>query len=245
MMAIDEEMLVAYADGELEAKARAEVERALASDVGLRARLERQQRLRARLAAHYGPVAEEEVPDRLTDLLGGGQEDEKVVDLAAARARRSRPLWQTVTALAATLVLGLFAGQMLPRGGSGPFAVQDGTMVARGALAEALDTQLASAQPQDAATRVGVSFEAADGRLCRTFESAAASGLACRGHESWQLVMTAPGAAPAEGGAYRQAGSGNMLVMQAAQEMMAGEPLDAEGERRARDAGWRNRVGRD
>ena len=244
MMAIDEEMLVAYADGELDPEARAEVKRALAADAELRERLQRQQRLRTRLAAHYGPVAEEKVPERLTALLGGGG-GEKVVDLAAARVRRSRPLWQTVTALAATLVLGLFAGQMLPRGGSGPFAVEDGTMVARGALAEALDTQLASSQPQDAATRVGVSFEAADGRLCRTFESAAASGLACRGDESWQLVMTAPGAAPAAGGAYRQAESGNMLVMQAAQELMAGEPLDAEAERSARDAGWRNRVGRD
>ena len=65
--------------------------------------------------------------------------------------------------------------------------------VAQGPLAAALDTQLASAQPADAATRIGLSFAAADGRLCRTFDSAALSGLACRGGEGWQLMMTAAG----------------------------------------------------
>jgi len=51
-------------------------------------------------------------------------------------------------------------------------------------------------------------------------------------------MMTAADASGRRG-EFRQAGSGNPLVLQAAQEIMAGEPLDAAAERRARDSGWR------
>lgn len=234
MIRIDDDILMAFVDGELDELGRARVEQAAAGDPELRRRLEAQQRLRARLAAHYGPIAEEEVPERFRSML-----DSEVVDLSAARARRERPAWQGFAAIAATLVLGVFAGQMLPSGG-GPVAVEDGALVARGALAEALDTQLASAPAPGDSTRIGVSFASADGRLCRTFETAPMAGLACRGDGGWRLVVTSagPGGAPAAGG-YRQAGSASALVLQAAQEMMAGEPFDAEAERRARASGWR------
>ena len=81
-----------------------------------------------------------------------------------------------------------------------------------------------------------MSFAANDGRYCRTFEDPRLSGLACAGEHGWELVATAPGTRA--GGEYRQASSGNALVLGTAQEMMAGEPLDAAGERRARDMGW-------
>jgi hypothetical protein len=241
MMTIGDETLIAFADGELTGIRRAELERALAGDPELRARLERQQRLRALIAGHYAPVEDEPVPDRFTALLAVPAED-NVVDFAAAKQRRARPLWQSLTALAATLVLGLIAGQMLPGGEGGPVAMEGGTMVARGDLADALDRRLAGDQGGE--TRIGVSFAAADGRFCRTFDGAEMSGLACRGDAGWQLVATAPGSGAA-GAEYRQASSGNALVLGAAQEMMAGEPLDAAGERRARDTGWRNSPGRD
>ena len=175
-------------------------------------------------------TAEEAVPERFQAML-----ETNVVNLSPVR--RARPVWQNFAALAATLVLGLALGRtlMVP---DGQIGIEGGTMVARGPLADALDTQLASAQAPDAATRIGTSFAAADGRLCRTFEGAAAAGLACRSEAGWQLMMTAAGSAGARG-AFRQAGSGNALVLQAAQEIMAGEPLDAAAERRARDSGWR------
>jgi hypothetical protein len=236
MMAIDDDMLMAFVDGELDEIGRARVERALAQDPALKARLAVQQRLRARLAEHYAPAVEEEVPERLRAMLENG-----VVDLAAARARRARPLWRSVAALAATLVLGLAVGRTLLAPGApaaGPIAVVDGAMMARGDLARALDTQLASAQAPDAATRIGVSFANNDGRLCRTFDSQAAAGVACRTDNGWQVMVTAPGSG-GQRGQYRQAGSESLLVQQAAQEMMAGEPLDDAAERRARDSGWR------
>lgn len=241
MTPIGDETLNAYADGELSGLPLDEIERALAADPELRARLAVQQRLRARLAAHYGPVREEPVPERFTALLAPATG--KVVDLAAERARRPRPVWQALTALAATLVLGLVAGSMLPRSDDGPVAMAQGGLVARGELAEALETRLASDRGEG--PRIGVSFAAADGRFCRTFEAPALSGLACRGGEGWHLVATAVPAA-GQDGEFRQASSaGSPLVLEAAQTLMAGEPLDADGERRARESGWRNSQARD
>jgi len=236
-MAVDDERLMAFLDGELDEVARARVERALAGDPVLRDRLEVQRRLRERLAAWYGPVAGEEVPERFRRML-----ESRVVDLSSARARRAGPLWRNFAALAATLVLGLLIGRGLAP--SSTVMLEDGAMVARGELARALETQLASAPPADAATRIGVTFARADGSLCRTFEAEALAGLACREDGGWRLVASAAGTGGA-GGEYRQAGSGGALVLAAAQEMMAGDPLDADGERRARDSGWRNVAARD
>lgn len=229
---IDDEMLMAFVDGELNAVERPRVEDAVAEDAGLRARLETQQRLRARLAAHYAPVAEEAVPERLKTML-----QSNIADFAAAKARRARPLWQPFAALAATLVLGLAIGRAVEWPGGGPVGVKNGTLIAEGSLAEALDGQLASTQDDGAATAIGVTFVRADGQPCRTFSRRDLAGLACHEPEGWRLVVTTQGTAP--GREYRQAASGSALVMQAAQELMAGEPFDAEAERRARDSGWR------
>lgn len=237
-MAIDDDLLMAFLDGELDEVSRARVERAIAEDPALRARLEQQQRLRARLAAHFGPAAEEEVPERFRAML-----ETNVVPLRAPAPRPARPLWQTVTALAATLLLGLMVGRTLLAPAAGPFAVEGGTMVARGELAEALDTQLASAPPQDAATRIGVTFRNNEGRACRTFDSLTAAGIACRKEAEWQVMLTVPGTGT-QNGDFRQAASGGLLVQQTAQEMMAGEPYDDSAERRARDSGWRSNTPR-
>lgn len=231
---IDDETLIAFADGELDEIDRARVEQAVAADPSLRARLERQQRLRARLSAHYAPVAQEEVPARLKAML-----ETNVVGFAAARERRARPVWQTLTALAATLVLGLAVGRAIEwPGGGGPIGVENGTLVAEGSLAEALDSQLASTQADGAATAIGVTFARADGNVCRTFMRRDLAGLACREPSGWRLVVTTAGSGLGPG-EYRQAGSGGALVMQAAQELMAGEAFDAAAERQARDSGWR------
>ena len=239
-MAIDDDMLMAFADGELDEVGRARVERALAGDPALRDRLDQQRQLRARLAAHYGPVAEEEIPERFRAML-----ETNIVPFPAAQPRTRRPLWQSLTALAATLVLGLLLGRTLlaPAPVPGAFAVADGRLVARGSLAEALDSQLASAQPHDTATRIGVTFANRDGRPCRTFDSEATAGIACRSGADWQMMMTAAGSGRQHSD-YRQAGSENLLVQQVAQEMMAGEPFDDAAERRARDSGWRSSAPR-
>ncbi len=229
-MTIDEAMLAAFIDGELDEIGRARVEQAAQQDLELRRRIDAGQRLRARIADHYAPVADETVPDRLCEILGAN-----VVNIATISTRRRR-FWQSAVALAATLVLGLFVGRSLP--GEGPATFRDGALIARGDLATALDSQLASAQPPDAPTQIGISFASTEGSLCRSFERESLAGLACRTDSGWQLVVTAP-AGDVGGTGYRQAGS--LQIMSLAQEMMAGEAFDVESERRARDSGWRAR----
>lgn len=235
-MSIDEERLMAFADGELDGAEREAVEREIAGDPRLQARLDEQRRLRAALQGRYGPVAEEPVPDRLLAMLGAEQ-PENVTSLAEARERQrmvQRPVWRNFGAIAATLAVGVLAGQLVPRS-SGPLAVEEGVLVARGELATALETQLASAQDPGAGTRIGVTFADRRGRACRTFDSRATSGLACREGGQWAVVMTSAGAL--QSAQYRQAGSSP--VLEAAQEMMAGEPLDAAAERAAMETGWK------
>lgn len=228
-MTIDPAQLLAYLDGELDDEDARRVEAALASDPALRAELGKQRGLGERLAAHYAPVLDEPVPGRLHAVL-----QPEVVDLAAIRQRRMR--WLAPLALAASLVIGLAIGTQLA--GDGDLAIANGVPVARGALAQALDRQLASDQPADAPTRIGVSFARADGTLCRTFASQGASGLVCHEGGNWRLMALA-GAESGARGDYRQAASEAPMVLQAAQGMMEGEPLDAAAERRARDSAWR------
>lgn len=233
MSRITDEMLMAYADGELEPGARVEVERALAEDPALRGALDVQQRLRSRLAGHFAPVADEPPPPRLTALLGGSG---AVADLAAARERKSRRFaWPELAAIAASLALGVTVGQVAFGPRAGPVAIDGGTMLARGELAEALETRLASNQPHKASARIGISFEDRSGRFCRTFELPALAGIACREEQGWAVAVAA--SAPASGADYRQAGSA--MVMEQAEAMMASDPLDADAEKRALARGWR------
>ncbi|MCF8708191.1 anti-sigma factor family protein [Rhizorhapis sp. SPR117] len=249
-MNITDEMLVAFADGELDPKTRKVVMRAVAADPELARKLAAHQRLRETLSNHFAPIAEQAVPEHLTMLLKNPDKSEapKVVDLAAIRAERAQaqprrwlPAWGNVAAIAATLVLGLAVGQTMDSSG-GPISVSDGAMVADGSLKKTLDTQLASAQGagvQGASgeIRVGLTFRSKTGSICRTFEGSAMSGLACRADGRWRLEQLLPGAAT--GSAYRQASSGDPRLAANVQDMIAGTPFDANAERAARDKGWR------
>jgi hypothetical protein len=240
-MSIDPERLMAFVDGELDAAERREVDEAIAADPTLQAEVQRQRRVRATLAGHYGPVATQEVPDRLRAMLGAEPnasiDNEDVASLARARERR-RGLHVTLGAIAASLVVGVIAGQLFLLGSTPPIATSHGKLIAQDGLAEALETQLASAQSAMAQTRIGLTFIDTQGRPCRTFESRAFAGLACRGNSRWEVVMAAA-TETSEQPVYRQADSSP--VMDTAQRIMASEPFDAEAERAAVQGGWKIR----
>lgn len=111
-----------------------------------------------------------------------------------------------------------------------------GAVIASGALDRALSRQLASVQPVSADVRIGVSFRAGSGEVCRTFEASETAGIACRDDDDRRLrrAIAIPRTV-ADG--YRQAGSAD--IMQAAQAMMTGVPFDARQERAAREADWK------
>jgi hypothetical protein len=241
MMRFSEETLMAYADGELDLVARAEIEAAMARDPEVARAVERHRLMAARVRAAYDGVLEEPVPERLATLVASTA-TAPVVDLAARRDGRRisvgplrMPAW---VALAASVVVGLFAGMLLMRSPAAVYEAVDGALVARGALDEALDSQLASA-PGRSGVRIGISFKDRDGDYCRTFHlqvDVSAAGLACRSDGSWRLQVLS--AAPARVGELQPAAAMPIPVLHAVDAAIDGEPLDPAAEAAARDAGW-------
>ncbi|MET0375672.1 MAG: anti-sigma factor [Rhizorhabdus sp.] len=229
-----EEDIIAYVDGELGPIEALRFERAVEANPALAGEVDRHRKLRASITGHFAPIAEERVPARLTALL------DRENTVVAFRAQRRSWFGQggRYAALAASLVAGLIAGQMLPLGTSSPIGEKGGTVVAQGDLAEALDTQSA-ASSQGGPYRIVVSFRSEDDRYCRVFTGKAGAGIGCRDQDGWTLAQFVAGAPRGAVGAYRQAGSASGQILAAAQEMMAGEPLDAGAERAARARGWR------
>ncbi len=240
-MSLSEERLIAYADGELSAAEKAEVEAALAADPALAERAERHRQLRAKITRTYAPVLAEPVPERLMQAVRGAAP--VVVDLASRRQAKTTLPLATLTAAAASLVVGLVAGAGLTRLQPPPMVSSGhGGLEARGALATALDSQLA-VQPAPGVIKIGLSFRGADRRYCRTFQASGGGGLAgvaCRNPEGWQVELAMAQAAPAQAEDYRTAGSSMPPpVLAKVQGMIVGAPLDAQGESDARAKGWR------
>ena len=231
-----QEEIIAYVDGELGPIEALRFERAMAADPAIAAEVDRHRDLREAVAAHFAPVADEPLPARLTGLL-----EQRGNVIAFPGRRRPLPGWfgqgGRTAALAATLVAGLVLGAMLPHGPSGPIGEQGGAVVAQGNLARALDIELASAPPAGP-DRIGVSFRSADNRYCRTFAGIGGAGIGCHGTQGWTIERFVAGTPAPAGGGYRQAATPSAQIMAAAQEMMAGAPLDAAQERQARDHGW-------
>lgn len=251
-----DDILMAYADGELEPGPRAELERAMVGDASLRDRVAARQAQRERLNAAYAPVLDEPMPDRLSALLEAPASASApmaastparaavgVASLDAAReARSSRPAmssWAQWGGMAASVVLGVLIGTNLMRDGADPsIAVQNGLLVAGGAIGRALSTQLASEPAAGAPVAVQLSFVDKDGSFCRSFSTGAVAGVACRQGEAW-AVQTLVAAERQPTGAMRQAASPlPRAVLDAVDQRIEGAALDAAREKQARDRGW-------
>ncbi|MES2957416.1 MAG: zf-HC2 domain-containing protein [Pseudomonadota bacterium] len=248
MTLISDELLMAYADGELDAATRSEVERAIAADASLAERARKQAGLRQRLQAAFQPVLADPVPERLLQAVATAPPSNKVLDMASARAARegrvarpSAPGWAAWGGMAASVLLGVLIGKVLPDASqeATAFEIAGGQLVARGAIEQGLSTQLASAPVAGATVAVQLSFVDKAGRYCRTFSTATVAGLACRDGAHWTLQNSAPveGAAV---GAMRQAASAlPAAILAAVDQRLAGAPLNAVAEEAALRAGWR------
>jgi len=236
-MNVDDAMLMAFIDGELDAVTTRRIEKAAAADQGLATRIAAQRMLKIAVVAHYAPVAREAVPGRFAALLAPtASVESNVVSLPEARARRGRlPFWGAGMAMAASLAIGLVIGQGFDDA-DGRVAVKGGRLVAQGPLASALDGQLASAQGMNDATRIGLSFRDRQGGYCRSFQDGALAGVACRDGGGWRLEQAV--AAGRQDSAYRQASAGDPRIAATVEALIAGDPLDAQAEKAARDGGW-------
>lgn len=249
-MKFSEEILMAYADDELDSQTRAAVESAMAIDPEIARRIAQHQALRGRLKATFDKVLDEPPPQRLVDAARGVpavRREGNVIPLR--RKQQQRTAWPQWATMAASLVIGVIIGQVLlrmPTSGA-PVVSRNGQVLANGTLARALSEQLASTQAPDAPVRIGVSFKSKTGDYCRTFTMPASTtlaGLACRDHNDWRVKVLAQSpqserSSSNGGGSYRPAGSEMpRSVVQAVDETIAGEPLDARAEALARDVRW-------
>lgn len=221
---IEDTMLMAYADGELDAETAARVEAALEQDESLAERLGVFLSTRSALKEAFDPPPPVS-PQLEAAVRAMATPAPQVVSLSARRAA-----WRPM-ALAASLALavGLGAGWFIagqPTAGGPELALAEGAD-------RVLDT-LASGQSADLGggrlTAIA-SFEDAQGTLCREISQEAAGGsmlaVACRSGDAWELRFAL--ASGSGGDAYRPASAPEALDAWLA-ATGAGAPLPPEAE---------------
>jgi hypothetical protein len=244
-MKFSEETLMAYADNELDAQTRTAVEEAMATDPEVARRVAQHKALRGKVRLAFDNVLNEPTPQRLIDAARGVPAVRREGNVIPLRRKATPPrAWPQWASIAASLVVGVIIGQAMLRGsGSDLVTSRGGQLLANSVLSHALSEQLASTQTDQSAVRVGVSFKSKAGTYCRTFtahESTTLAGLACRDHDDWRVqVLAQTTSTPENNTAYRQAGSAlPKSVLQAVDDNISGEPLDAAAESAAREKNW-------
>jgi hypothetical protein len=235
-MKFSQEMLMAYADGELDAETRRAIEAEMAVDPQVAQEVERQRAMRAEVGAAFAGVLDEQVPDRLL----------RAATKSNAGPRRRQWAWPEWTAIAASLLLGVFVGRAMLQAPGGAkdgiiAAGIDGRIVASGQLARALSEQLSS--EDGSGIDIGLTFRSKSGEYCRTFGARVGSdvvGFACRDAEVWRIDMLSTAPHTESGGDYRMASTQLPApIVQAIAARMQGEALDADQEAIARQRRWR------
>ncbi|MGC3983149.1 MAG: hypothetical protein QM808_17990 [Steroidobacteraceae bacterium] len=246
---IDDELLMSYADGELDAEQQAVVEQALRQDVSLAARVAQHRALRTQLQDSFADVLSEPTPERFLKTLQSpaATDSARIIDLTQMRQRKTaeRTHWDMRHwgAMAASLLVGTLIGFYALNSGTGSLiGNHDGAVIAQGELARSLTTQLASSNNNDQAINMGISFRNHAGEYCRSFivrGGKSLQGLACRQQGNWQLRLLTESTVTSNG-EFRQAASETSdTVLALINAQVEGEPLDSEAEAAAQRAGWR------
>lgn len=257
-----ESSLMAFADGELDAAQSTQLQAALMSDNALQERLVAITQQRERVMAAFAPVLDEPIPDRLSQLLrapvasAAAAAEPKVIDLGAARAhkaqrdaenaarvaapRRALSSWAQWGGMAASVVLGVLMGtQLTPSAVDADLGLQGGKLLAGGVIEKSLATQLASDTNSRTPVAVQLSFIDKRGQYCRTFSTGQVAGLACQDQGQWavQHLATVDAKPTTE---MRQANTAlPPALLEAVDQRMDGNTLNADAERAARTRGWK------
>lgn len=219
----EEEEFFAWLDGELAPDAAAIVAARVAADPQLQRLADEHRSMQAELRSAFDPV--------MNDVPANGS---NVVVMRSA-ANDNRGLLR-YGAMAASMAIALLVGIQIGKPGEDSlFVSQNGQLIAAAALDDTLNDQLASAQQGE--IRVGLSFKDSADHYCRSFIAPEAAGLACRDGNSWRVEGLFAGTG--EVGEYRMAAGTDPRLAELIDDMIVGEPLDADEEAAARKEGWR------
>ncbi|WDZ80209.1 anti-sigma factor (plasmid) [Ensifer adhaerens] len=257
-----DEILMAFADGELDEETTRRVEAALEDDDELMARIAMFMETRAAASEALKPVLAEPVPDELVSKVramaaaaGAASDTQRTADAPAAAGENvvafrrpsdpATPPQRTVS----RLLMAMAACLLVVVGGAGGYLLRGVGPVGTGGvqMAGSVDPRLSAILNQAASgeeiaigevqgtVRLVSAFELATGQLCREYELAQPGepglvAVACRKASIWQtrLVVTKP-----EGGDGYAPASSLETVDAYLTSIGAGQPLDAEAEKRA------------
>ncbi|WP_295808283.1 anti-sigma factor [uncultured Nitratireductor sp.] len=235
-----DEVLMAYADGELDAKTRRQVEDAIGKDSALASRVETFMKTRALLAGTFG-TAKVSVPDnleaRVRQMAGAQGGDDDTVVPFAPRSTPPKTGFAQSFALPIAASLALVAGGLLGYMAAGQPSGMDVAGLANHQIVEALNASVSGETREfgaDGRFEAIATYRDGTNALCREFEvrtgGASHVAVACRNEENWQLRFAT--AQTDAGGDFVPASSLEALDAFLA-ATKAGEPLTAEEERNA------------
>ena len=276
MNPISDEVLMAYADGELSLDERRHIEQRLKLEPALRARLAPFVATREQIANAFDHTLDEPVPQRLLDAVLRNRVVYPVWSTPSPKPTVTGRLRTVITSALASLspsslgftpamaagmtlifAVGVTGGWMAGRSKTtAPTLVNasGSTLVANGALAEALETA-PSRSLSDPATRdvpivPVLSFKTADGTVCREYRAREdgakrdRAGLACRATDGqWHVTLhvETPKQTAPTGNTYETASGSSVPSVDALVEsMMTGEALGSEDEHALIARNWQS-----
>ncbi len=228
---LNDGLIGAYLDGELDQEKRALVEHWLAHDKGAAARAERIRGADALLRRAIPRIAPDQA-DPIAALIMGGPTN--VVGFTG------RTWVRRAAAIAAACVIGVLVGRM-----SAPATVAsvDPKMRLSAEIQQALDALPSgqSAAIMGGEVQMALSVQTDSGAVCRQFRTVSgadsADALACRVGGDWRLAVQA--AAPREAVTYSVAASTSSPIDAAISAMGGAAVLDDAEERALMNANWR------
>lgn len=240
-MSFSEDILMAYANGELDQATRHAVELAMERDAALAQRVAEYQAQRRVAAPRRGATVVQLAAVRAT----------RAATQQAARKARKMAHWSWLewSALFLALALGVAAGKYLLTDWQpdvqtpASVAWRDGALIAQGRLALALEQAPGGAAGvYGGSVRIAASFVATDGCYCRSFVATSTTqemaGLACKSGGAWRLPVWLQSPKPAQsvkGAAVADVPAAVQAVME---QRSGGQLLDAAAEQEAVQKGW-------
>lgn len=244
---VSSEMLMAYADGLLDAEGSERIARDLPQRPDWQAEIAGYRLTRERLARAFDSALEEPVPDALSALVLGQPASSGGGEVIPFPAHRKRLSPARLAAAAAVFAAGTLAGgggaallQVASHQPAEPAIMLAGLLAPKDPLVGVLETSPSATTVSlgdDRVVRPVQSFARADGVVCREFEAGrtgagGVAGLACRESGGWRVdVLVATPRAPGIGEGYVTASGPQTEVLDARLDALeASEGFDAQRE---------------